>query len=396
MIKRMQTVEQKLEKIRVKWSLPFCEIETSHRWIVNDMHRIGSAVKPMVSSIGKAPSLKTMHAKTLWEALGEVDGAILSLENTQSLYLDGASDQFTRIKEQVNRQSTKLLELEKIVSLAQNRMHDLKPLLLRFKQSLDSSRQRQTVHNPGINTEALLQRIQLLEFKLKVQESWAEIDDGSSVPMDKLAKQEAMLRDQEAKINVLENRVVGEGVQMGNMCFQSFTDLCTWVMINIPTGRFGLFVDGHSLIEFFTSSVHLDTITFAAAESHSEKAGYITWQETVVAGSFKNLYPSLIGKGGSEDAICLPAITPGEKWSDGTSGIAPQLMRSMNDIGQELDSRIKMVLQNHPEAKQLAMECITQVKPSAIDLISCCVCRICIMAGEGFGQERCLEDVKGV
>ncbi len=83
-----------------------------------------------------------------------------------------------------------------------------------------------------------------MESRLKAKESWTELDDGTSMPMEKLATLEA-LRDQEAKITVLENRVVGEGVQMGNLCFQSFTVLCTWVTINIITGRFSLFLDGH-------------------------------------------------------------------------------------------------------------------------------------------------------
>jgi hypothetical protein len=35
--------------------------------------------------------------------------------------------------------------------------------------------------------------------------------------------------DLEEKIKLLENRVVGAGVQMGNVVFQSFEDLLAWV-----------------------------------------------------------------------------------------------------------------------------------------------------------------------
>jgi hypothetical protein len=40
----------------------------------------------------------------------------------------------------------------------------------------------------------------------------------------------------EEKVKLLENRVVGAGVQMGNMVFQSFEDLLAWVQTKIPKG----------------------------------------------------------------------------------------------------------------------------------------------------------------
>jgi hypothetical protein len=68
-----------------------------------------------------------------------------------------------------------------------------------------------------------------------------------------------MLKDLEEKIKLLENGVAGTVVQMGNILFQSFEDLLSWVQVKIPKGRFGLTVDGHSFLEFFTLSGYIDT-----------------------------------------------------------------------------------------------------------------------------------------
>ncbi len=190
------------------------------------------------------------------------------------------------------------------------------------------------VGTPYTNLEDLNRRIRLLEQRLKDQEQWTELSPEGSCP--------------------------------------KFEELKVWVSINIPQGRFGLFVDRHSFLEFFTSAVHLDTDA-SAAESHSEKAVYATYQETQVAGSFKNLFPTVFGKGRAtnvDDAICLLAVSTGDKWNNGPTGLHHQLMHNMNDVGYELDSSIKVVLQNYPEVRQLVTNCVTQSKHFVIDLIT--------------------------
>ena len=82
--------------------------------------------------------------------------------------------------------------------------------------------------------------------------------------------------DLEEKIKILENRVVGAGVQLGNLVCQSFDDLLVWVRVKVPKGRFGLFVDNHSFLKFFSISGHIDTEVGTAAFSHSQRAGFIT------------------------------------------------------------------------------------------------------------------------
>ncbi len=183
----------------------------------------------------------------------------------------------------------------------------------------------------------------------------------------------AKLMDLEEKVKILENRVVGAGVQMGSIVFQSFEDLLAWVQVKIPRGRFGLIVDGHSFLEFFTLSGHIDTEAGTTAFSHSQKAGFATYIEAQLAISFKNLFPLVFGKGGSaniDDSECLPAISNGDKWNNGSTGLHHQLMRVMNDVSYQLDSTIKKVFKDHPEARQLAIDCVTASKRFVIDLIA--------------------------
>lgn len=189
------------------------------------------------------------------------------------------------------------------------------------------------------------------------------------------SNQEALHRqilDLQDKIKILEKRVVGSGVQLGNCVFQSFEDLLRWVQVKIPKGRFGLFVDGHSFLEFFTLSGHIDTEAGTAAFSHSQKAGFSTYIETQLTISFKNLFTAVFGKGGSsnmDNSERLPAIANGIKWNNGSTGIHHQLLRNMNDVSYQIDSTIKKVFHDHLEARQLAIDCVTASKQFAIDLV---------------------------
>lgn len=67
------------------------------------------------------------------------------------------------------------------------------------------------------------------------------------------------LMDLEEKVKLVENWVIGAGMHMGSIVFQSFEDLPAWVRVKIPKGWLGLIVDGHSFLEFFTLTGHIDT-----------------------------------------------------------------------------------------------------------------------------------------
>jgi hypothetical protein len=181
------------------------------------------------------------------------------------------------------------------------------------------------------------------------------------------------VRDQAHLISLLENCVVGAGVKMGDLVFQSFEDLLSWVKVKLPSGRFRFIVDGHSFLEFFTLSSQIDTELSAAAEHNAEKAGYATYYEMKVAASFNNLFPLVFGKAsasGMDDSDSLPGVSSRDKWNNGSTGLHHRIMRKMNDVSYQLDTNIKQVYHNHSKARQLAIDCVTAAKRFVIDLVA--------------------------
>jgi hypothetical protein len=49
------------------------------------------------------------------------------------------------------------------------------------------------------------------------------------------------MRDMKHQLKLLQQRITGNGVQIGTKVFQSFEDVKTWVKTNLPTRRYGLF-----------------------------------------------------------------------------------------------------------------------------------------------------------
>ena len=92
-----------------------------------------------------------------------------------------------------------------------------------------------------------------------------------------------------------------------------------------------------------------------------------------VAASFNNLFPLLFSKasfGGLDDSDCLPGLTSGDRWNNGSLGLHHQIMQKMNDVSYQLDTNIRQVYRNHSESHRLAIDCVTASKRFVIDLIA--------------------------
>lgn len=342
---RVKRLEEKLVSLKGKLSRPFMDIDASYSVLTADLVKLHDRVKYVFEVLGTFRSTETVsrwmeNMSSRVNALEEVKkqvGAKLAL-------ISASNDSF---KDELNHTMEEVAELQALSIQTQGWMTSTEQILETFQK-------RFAVIRP------LLNRIS----STKTSESVGEPS------VESLTRQ---IADMQEKIKILENRVVGSGVQMGSCVFQSFEDLHRWVQVKVPKGRFGLFVDGHSFLEFFTLSGHIDTEAGAAAFSHSMKAGFTTYIEAQLAISFKNLFPAVFGKGGSatlDDSECLPAISNGDKWNNGSTGLHHQLLRNMNDVSYQIDSTIKKVFHDHLEARQLAIDCVTASKRFAIDLIT--------------------------
>jgi len=365
-----------LNRLKDKLARPFTDIEASYLSLVSDLSNVNGRVKGLMESLGKKndenpyPSVwAALHILSgdvsMLESYGSIAMSILrdSQDNTNQVVGDilDVKEEIAQVKLDLNHFSSWSASVEATIGVFQRRFGNIKPLLsgLVNRQSSRSS--------PTFTTHSDL-KFESLENRLKAVESTLK-ESNISEPNKEVLTLITRLGDLEEKIKVMENRVVGTGVQMGSQVFQSFEDLLVWVQVKVPKGRFGR----HSFLEFFTLSGHVETEAGTAAYSHSQKAGFTTYIEAQLAISFKNLFPQVFGKGGSasvDDSECLPAISNGDKWNNGSTGLHHQLMRNMNDASYQLDSTIKKVLKGHPEARQLAIDCVTSSKRFVIDLIA--------------------------
>ena len=342
---QVKKLKDKLLVLKGKLARPFFDIDASYNVLTSDLIKIHEKVKSVAGSIGTIRSSETighwidtiaMKIKALEDSKNSTVAKIVSLGSNQNA-----------LKDELNHTMEEVAEVQAWIQQSQSWMNVI-------DQTLEVFKKRFSVIRPFLNH--------------------ASTSPDGDYPGDLSAEAlNRRLLDMQEKIKILENRVVGSGVQLGSCVFQSFEDLYKWVQVKVPKGRFGLFVDGHSFLEFFTLSGHIDTKAGAAAFRHSLKAGFTTYIEAQLAISFKNLFPAVFGKGGSstlDDSECLPAISNGNKWNNGSTGLHHQLLRNMNDVSYQIDSTIKKVLHDHLEARQLAIDCVTASKRFAIDLIT--------------------------
>ncbi len=362
--KKLVKLEQRVSVLKLKLARPFTDIEASYALVVADIGKINERLKALLTGVGPPVAVEGRNQVPVWSAIKGLYERFTLISNEKIKGEHQVSEikaDCVHLKDMVHSALEEISELQETntylqswmqstdsaINVFQKRFQSIKPLLNRISTSQESRTNLAQDKGPSLYS--------------------------SSCAVDNHEEILCKMRDLEEKIKLLENRVVGAGVQMGNFVFQSFEDLLAWVRVKIPKGRFGLIVDGHSFLEFFTLSGHIDTEAGTTAFSHSQKAGFTSYIEAQLAISFKNLFPVVFGKGGAsniDDSECLPAISNGDKWNNGSTGIHHQLMRNMNDVSYQLDSSIKKVFKDYPEARQLATDCVTSSKRFVIDLIS--------------------------
>jgi len=175
------------------------------------------------------------------------------------------------------------------------------------------------------------------------------------------------------EVRLLKQCIVGSGITVGSQVFQSYEDFVIWVKTNLPTGRFGLFVDGHSLLDFFSFVGFLDVESVANSFHSSNKSGFKSMLESRVAASMQNYFPAPFGKVGGEkieDSESLPGIADPDKFDNGSTGIKYKILRGMKDVNMQLESNIDKVLRDYPDAKQMARDLLLNSKCFVIDLLN--------------------------
>ena len=342
--------------------------------MVNDIKKLGDKALELSTSIGEESGSKF---PSLWKAVSALSSSHDGMQSNQRVLqaelsagltdIDRAKVDISYLNDGHGVLEERLGAIETTIKLFSGRFAKMRPIVEHWLQNKTHMR------GSGEDIPNLEVRLKRLEDSQKETE-W-NFSENASLDMlrDQINAMESTIKDQAAVIHRLENRVVGTGVQMGDFVFQSYEDLHLWTKKHIPTGRFGLIVDAHSFLEFFTLAGHIDTELVAAAEHNAEKAGYATFYEMKVGASFSNMFPLIFGKPSStgiDVTTGLPGVASGEKWVHPTTGVHAQVMRKMNDISYQFDTNIRQVYRDHPEARKLATDCVTSAKRFIIDFFT--------------------------
>jgi hypothetical protein len=373
----IESMNRKFHKIRESWSKPFMDIESSYRLLVSDLQTLSDNTNILHSHIGKPTVIKGQPMSTIWEALDKLGQALQEVESANEA-IDEAI--IVKVSEFLNNNGTytktvsgvedlsdafsllnsRVLDMERILTVHTERFKTVKALL----QQISVPGQTPDVINSPNGIADIAQRVQCLEQKAT---GWETTLSQPTISLD------VDLSELKEEIRLLKQRVVGSGITIGHHVFQSYEDFALWVKTELPSGRFGLFVDGHSLLDFFSFVGFLDAESVANSFHSSNKSGFKSMLETRVAASMQNFFPAPFGKTAAEkieDSESLPGIPDPDKFDNGSTGIRYKILRGMKDVSAQLESNIDKVLRDYPDARQMARDLLLNAKRFVIDLLN--------------------------
>jgi hypothetical protein len=370
-------LNNKIKKIKAGWPKPFLDIESGYQLLIEDLKVLHKNMSIVQAHLGQPAPIKGLNTSSIWDALTLLGKAIQDVEEVNET-LDDILDikiadavtkhpDFQQLVNEVIQQRTteadisaRLVEIERLLTTHHERLRNI----------------RQVIQGTPNHSSALgASQLSSLEARLALIEqtisTWANSAPGTSLNMDKALDE--TLGELKEEVRLLKQRVVGAGITIGSQVFQSYEDFAIWVKTGVPAGRFGLFVDGHSLLDFFSFVGFLDAESVANSFHSSNKSGFKSMLETRVAASMQNFFPAPFGKTASDkidDSETLPGIPDPDKFDNGSTGVRYKILRGMKDVSAQLESNIDKVLRDYPDARQMARDLLLNAKRFVIDLLN--------------------------
>jgi hypothetical protein len=373
--------KQRFAKIKRKWTAVFQDLEANHLMVATDLDKLSSSTNVLSARIGSPPDSGTIDIPVLnvWHSLTHMYSKVqhglsnaLKLIQVNSESLEDLSTNYVSIHATYDTLSQSMTKVQEVLQRHESRFAKILPFMRNAHQS--GAAQTSTSALLMSLDQKIVQMEQAIETLQDKQWQAAYHPSSSSIPsFGSSSEVENKIRDLEAKIQMIQMRIVGNGVQIGGTVFQCFEDVKTWVLTKFPIKRYGLFVDGVSLLDFFTFVSHTDTEKSMAAFYNSQKSGFTSMFEARLAASTQNLFPMVFGRtnsGGMDDSEYLPALMDPDKWDNGMTGLRYQINRGMSDVEFQLESTIDSVLRDYPEPKQIAKDCLYKAKRFVTDLCS--------------------------
>lgn len=380
----IESVNSKLSRFKSTLAKPFRDIESSYRLLVADLKTIHCNVAQLHNYVGSPVSLKGLDFNSVWEAVDVLGKAVIDLESNNEL-LDELVQQKVEVclaSESLFQQTTasivsmtqRLQQIEQnygamewMLNVHSDRFRTVRAFMQHQHETQASSGSTVGPSPSSLRLEVMDQRINALQETIATRlPTGLDAGGPSSASLDDLSTIKEEIR-------MLKQQIGGSGISVGHQVFQAYEEFAAWVKTEVPQGRFGLFVDGHSLLDFFSFVGFLDAESVANSFHSSNKLGFKSMLETRVAASMQNFFPAPFGKTSGdklEDNETLPGISDPDKFDNGSTGVKYKILRGMKDVSMQLETDIEKVLKDFPDAKQMTRDMLLNAKRFVIDLMN--------------------------
>ena len=294
-----------------------------NKMIDEDLEILDGAIRQLASHIGKSVQIAGRDNPTVWVAIDALAEA-----STEELH--GLDNQIKGLGDLVAGLAK---DYKNFVLEQRKNWEDMRPLLLQIRDVIQSHMQfplhhlNQRIDNlegqPGVPTPETQTN---LDFLLKTarrnnRTSFTEHDRYSMMGSDTVDDDSSYrpeTRDLLSRIEALEEVVValntkaaGECVSYGQFHFRTIPDLKKWMTEHVKGYRFGYFVDGMSIWQFYLGQ-HKETDEVLSSQYSTPRVGFKTGFESKVSASFDHDLPTLLGKG-PDTSKYLPACSMYDK-----------------------------------------------------------------------------------
>jgi hypothetical protein len=380
--KLLKEYHKRFANLKSKWTQTFLKVEASYALVVKDLsllHKMSSMLKTTVGVSEFSPPQDNSLVSSMCLLTEDLKGVVIAQSEAQTMvanvmksqqdsrqmmveaieenesHVQEATKTFQSLQDQFSTMSTTMKEYERHFEIIFPILRDCKRNAA--SQPSNSSGDMQALQ---AQLDMVLQKVTKLE-----QDSRANIGATNPTtihgpPAMSSSGLKASILDLKHQVKVLQHRIVGGGVKIGNNVFQSFEDVQVWVKAELPTRRYGLFVDAVSILDFFSFLGHIDAESQVSTLHNANKAGFTSIYKSRVAASVQNIFPKVFGKGDLPQY--LPAIRHPDKWDDGSDGLMYQITKGMTDVETQLSSTIDTVLDGYQEARNLASQCLFKAK----------------------------------
>jgi len=363
----LKNINARFIKLRDEWARAFQEVEANYMVMASDLGKLEEGINSLSAAVGDAAEAGEPTAGSVWDSIILMQKAIKTLPDSMHRPLQLMQAKLQAVQTEVKDLGGIMIALptDAEYEVMEDRMSKVETQLhrcdVKFAQVLAFCHRLQTGQpapslGPVTNVDDLQTQIRALQLEWQAFQRTPVAHPSSSAL-------EEQLRDVTGQLKILQQRILGSGVQIGSRVFQSFDDVKVWIKSQLPSRRYGLFVDAVSLLDFISASHYSDVDKTFTAFHNQQKTGFVSMYEARVAVSTQNLFPTVFGRTNSlglDDSKFLPALPSPDKWDSGSTGLRYQINKSLVDVTLQVESAINSILDLHIKARQLAMECLIE------------------------------------